>query len=148
MELKEKLEAVKTKFNKAAHTWIDDRIDDFTRNNPQLKTVSTYLKRGAKNYLLKEDKKINELIDGLSLFICDENGNIDVNMLFDDFIEMFNSMEEREFNLVILKCNLGSWAMKIEIPNNLLTNLVFGNMGYIRITSGDLVELKELFIAE
>ena len=99
MELKEKLEAVKTKFNRAAHTWIDDRIDDFTRNNPQLKTVSTYLKRGAKNYLLKEDKKINELIDGLSLFICDENGNIDVNMLFDDFIEMFNSMEEREFNL-------------------------------------------------
>ena len=148
MELKEKLEAVKTKFNKAAHTWIDDRIDDFTRNNPQLKTVSTYLKRGAKNYLLKEDKKINELIDGLSLFICDENGNIDVNMLFDDFIEMFNSMEEREFNLGILIGNLGSGAMKIEIPNNLLTNLVFGNMGYIRITSGDLVELKELFITE
>ena len=148
MELKEKLEAVKTKFNRAAHTWIDDRIDDFTRNNPQLKTVSTYLKRGAKNYLLKEDKKINELIDGLSLFICDENGNIDVNMLFDDFIEMFNSMEEREFNLDILKGNLGSGAMKIEIPNNLLTNLVFGNMGYIRITSGDLVELKKLFITE
>lgn len=148
MELKEKLEAVKTKFNRAAHTWIDDRIDDFTRNNPQLKTVSTYLKRGAKNYLLKEDKKINELIDGLSLFICNENGNIDVNMLFDDFIEMFNSMEEREFNLGILKGNLGSGAMKIEIPNNLLTNLVFGNMGYIRITSGDLVDLKELFIAE
>lgn len=148
MELKEKLEAVKTKFNKAAHTWIDDRIDDFTRNNPQLKTVSTYLKRGAKNYLLKEDKKINELIDGLSLFICDENGNIDVNMLFDDFIEIFNSMEEREFNLGILKGYLGSGAMKIEIPNNLLTNLVFGNMGYIRITSGDLVELKKLFITE
>ena len=148
MELKEKLEAVKTKFNKAAHTWIDDRIDDFTRNNPQLKTVSTYLKRGAKNYLLKEDKKINELIDGLSLFICDENGNIDVNMLFDDFIEIFNSMEEREINLCIHKGNLGSGAMKIEIPNNLLTNLVFGNMGYIRITSGDLVELKKLFITE
>ena len=48
----------------------------------------------------------------------------------------------------ILKGNLGSGAMKIEIPNNLLTNLVFGNMGYIRITSGDLVELKELFITE
>ena len=98
--------------------------------------------------MLKEDKKINELIDGLSLFICDENGNIDVNMLFDDFIEIFNSMEEREFNLGILKGNLGSGAMKIEIPNNLLTNLVFGNMGYIRITSGDLVELKKLFITE
>ena len=67
---------------------------------------------------------------------------------FDDFIEMFNSMEEREFNLGILKGNLGSGAMKIEIPNNLLTNLVFGNMGYIRITSGDLVELKKLFITE
>ena len=63
----------------------------------------------SKNYLLKEDKKINELIDGLSLFI----GNIDVNMLFDDFIEMFNSMEEREFNLGILKGNLGSGAIQI-----------------------------------
>lgn len=146
MELKEKLEAVKTRFNKAAHIWIDDRIDDFTRNNPQLKTVSTYLKRGAKNYLLKEDKKINELIDGLSLFICDENGNIDASTLFDDVIEMFNSMEEREFSQGIFKGTFGAGSLKIAIPNNPVMSLIFGDMGYIRITSGDLIELKELFM--
>lgn len=146
MEPAEKLRALKDKFHESLHTWIDDRIDDFASKNPRLKTVSTYMKRGAKNYLSRESDKIDGYIDSAALFICDENGNIDVNMLFDDFIEIFNSMEEKEFNLGILKGNLGSGAMKIEIPNNLLTNLVFGNMGYIRIASGDLVELKELFM--
>ena len=77
MEAKEKLLDFKDKAINSLETWVDGRIDDFVTQNPNLKTASIYMKRGAKNYLARERGKIENTIDNAALFICDEEGNID-----------------------------------------------------------------------
>ena len=78
MEAKKSITEIKDKMADSLLLWIDDRIDTLVEANPKLKVASVYLKRGAKNYIAKERDNLNTMIDNASLFLCDENGNIDM----------------------------------------------------------------------
>lgn len=147
MEVKDKLIGFKDKAIDSIGTWIDGRIDDFVAQNPNMKVASVYMKRGAKNYLARERGRIENTIDNASLFICDEEGNIDADMLFDDMLKMFKDMEETPFGKGMFQGTVGKGVIRFKLPENPVFNLMFGNTGAIRITEADLLELKELFNA-
>ena len=54
MEAKKNITELKDKLADSLQLWIDERIDGLVSNNPQLKVASVYLKRGAKNFLAKQ----------------------------------------------------------------------------------------------
>lgn len=147
MEAKEKLLDFKDKAINSLETWVDGRIDDFVTQNPNLKTASIYMKRGAKNYLARERGKIENTIDNAALFICDEEGNIDADMLFKDMMTMFREMEETTFGKGLVQGTIGKGIIRFKLPDNPIFNLMFGNTGAIKITEADFIELKELFNA-
>lgn len=145
MEAKEKLLDLKNKTIDLLEVWIDGRIDDFVAQNPNLKIASVYMKRGAKNYLARERGKIENVIDNAALFICDEQGNIDADMLFKDMMTMFREMDETPFGKGLVQGTVGKGIIRLKLPDNPIFNLMFGNTGAIKITEADFLELKELF---
>lgn len=145
MEAKDKLISLKNKMVDSLEVWADNRIDDFVSQNPNLKVASVYMKRGAKNYLARERDKIENVIDNASLFICDEDGNIDADMLFKDMMTMFKDMDETPFGKGFLQGTIGKGMIRFKLPDNPVFNLMFGNTGAIKITEADFIELKDLF---
>lgn len=144
MEAKKNITELKDKFIDSMQLWADDRIDDFVANNPKLKVASVYLKRGAKNFLAKQKEGMGNMIDNAALFICDENGNVDADLLFNDMLAMFREMEEIPFGKGLIRGSIGKGVVRLTLPDNPLTNILFGDTGAIRITDTDLIELKKL----
>lgn len=147
MEVKENLLDFKDRAIDSLETWIDGRIDDFVSQNPNFRVASIYMKRGAKNYLSREREKIENTIDKAALFLCDEEGNIDSDMLFKDMMTMFRDMEETPFGKGLFQGTIGKGTIRLKLPDNPVFNLMFGNTGAIKITEADFIELKELFNA-
>lgn len=146
MEAKRNITELKDKLSESLQTWIDSRIDGLVSANPKLKVASVYLKRGAKNFIAKENASINDMIDNASLFLCDENGNIDADMLFNDVLAMFREMDEMPFGKGFIRGTIGKGAIRFALPDNPVTNIMFGNTGAIKITDADLIELKKLLV--
>lgn len=128
----------------AFRIWIEERVDSLAESNPRLKVASVYLKRGARNYISRERGEISGMIDNVSLFLCDENGNIDTDMLLDDLMQMFRDMEEVPFGAGLVRGTFGNGAIRFVLPDNPVINLLFGDIGAIKITDSDLLELKNL----
>lgn len=124
--------------------WIDGRINGLAESYPNLKVASVYLKRGAKNYIIRERERIDAMIDNASLFICDENGNIDADTLFADLMRMFRDMDEMPFGYGVIQGTIGKGIIRFALPDNALTNVLFGDTGAIRITEADITELKKM----
>ena len=144
MQLKDKTLELKDKVVKSLHTWMDDRIDQFVIGNPSLVPVRKYLKRGVSNLLTRESDRIGKGIEDLMLFIADENGNYDVNMLFADALSLFKTMPETPFDMGLLHGTIGSGILRIQLPDSPLVSLFMGNVGAINLREEDFLKLKEI----
>lgn len=144
MEAKGKELELKDKVVSSLHKWADDRISQFVSGNPALAPVEKYLKRGVTNMLNRESQKIEDGIDNLMLFIADENGNYDMDMFFDDALSMFKSMPETPFDMGLLHGTVGNGVVRVQLPDNPLVSLFMGNMGAVKITGDDFMELKSI----
>lgn len=124
--------------------WSEYKIDELFPGRPQTKVM---LKRGLNNYLSKSDDKLNNMIDKSLLFITDEKGTIDTDTAMDMFIDLFKEMDIQEYRMGMIPITIGKGEIVAEIPHHPLLDMVVGNLGKVRITSTDLLELKELFNA-
>ena len=129
-------------FKAAIQEWVEYRIDELFPNKPQTKVL---LKRGLNNYLSKADGKLNGMIDNSLLFITDENGTIDTDVAIDMFVDMFKEMDIQEYKIGMIPITVGKGEIVAELPQNPLLDMVVGNLGKVKITSADFLELKELF---
>lgn len=129
-------------FKTAIQEWVEYRIDELFPNKPQTKVL---LKRGLNNYLSKADGKLNGMIDNSLLFITDENGAIDTDVAIDMFVDMFKEMDIQEYKIGMIPITVGKGEIVAELPHNPLLDMVVGNLGKVKITSADFLELKELF---
>ena len=125
--------------------WMESKIDALCADRPRLKSASVYLKRGLNNWLDREDMRINKMVDNSLLFITDENGNIDVDVVMEDLIRMFREMDTRETMIGVFPVEYGKGEVRITIPHNPMLDLVFGDLGSVRITADDIMEIKGLF---
>lgn len=135
---------LKKKLLDSADFWVEQRIDDLVERNPRMSVASVYLKRGARNWLSKERDTISKAMDGVSLFIADGDGNVNTDTLFEDLLSLFTAMEEMPYDYGMVSGTIGKGKIRIDIPDNILTNILFGNSDAVTITSDDIKELKEL----
>lgn len=139
---------LKDKLLDSLDLWLEERIDDMIKDNTTLAVPSVYLKRGCHNIINKYEGKISEGIDNAALFLTDENGNIDAKTIFEDIMKIFSSMEETSFDLGIIKGIVGKGKVSLTLPDNILTNIVFGSNKAITLNENDFLELKDLLLEE
>lgn len=89
----------KEKLLESVDVWADARIDDMVKANQMLAIPSVYMKRAAHNIISKYKDNWDKSIDNATLFLADENGNIDVNTIFEDMMQMLKSVEDYKFDV-------------------------------------------------
>ena len=145
MELKQQALELKSRLVNSVEIWAEERIDTFASANTAFKPLAKYLKRGVHNILVQKDKDITEKIEGFMLFVTDETGNYNKEELFDDMMNVFKTMKPYRFEQGFLRGTIGAGSILVELPDNGLMNLVFGETNAIRITEADFLELKSIF---
>lgn len=145
--IKENIAELTGNIKVAMRNWANGKIDELAADRPKLKAASVYLKRGLNNYMEREDKRINSIVDGISLFVADKEGNIDTDMLIDDAVSMFREMDINFAEIGIFGIEYGKGAVKINIPHNFFLDMIFGELGQIKITADDLLEIKQMISA-
>lgn len=141
---KEDLNKLKGNLKSSIQSWAEEKIDTLCVEKPSLKPASVYLKRGLDNWLDKEDERINKTVDQLAFFVGDKNGTINSDMLIDDAVTMFKAMDKQQTQVGAFVIEYGKGEVTVSIPHNFLLDMVFGNLGQIRFTADDLLEIKEL----
>lgn len=144
MYLKEETARLTDDMKDAIRKWAYGKIDELSASRPRLKAASVYLKRGLNNYLEREDKRINSMVDGLTMFVADKDGYIDTDMLIDDAVTMFKEMDVAHAEIGSFGIDYGKGAVTVSIPHNVFLDMIFGDLGKITITADDLLEIKAL----
>lgn len=145
MYVKEETSTFKADLKANMQAWAEDKIDKLGETRPKLKAASVYMKRGLSNWLDREDMRIDHMVDNLLLFVTDEKGNIDTDVIIDDLIKMFKDMDVNKAKVGFLDVEYGKGEVKINIPHNPMLDLIFGDLGQVKITSEDILEIKEMF---
>ena len=140
-ELKEKLLT-------SLDLWADARISDMVKENPALAIPSVYMKRASHNIIAKHKDSWGKSIDNATLFIADEDGNIDADTIFSDLMQMLANISNYEFDLGFIKGRIDGGALVIDLPDNIITTILFGSKKSISFTKEDFEELKSLITAE
>ena len=140
-ELKEKLLT-------SLDLWADARISDMVKENPALAIPSVYMKRASHNIIAKHKDSWGKSIDNATLFIADEDGNIDADTIFSDLMQMLENISNYEFDLGFIKGRIDGGALIIDLPDNIITTILFGSKKSISLTKDDFEELRSLITAE
>ena len=140
-ELKEKLLT-------SLDLWADARISDMVKENPTLAIPSVYMKRASHNIIARHKDSWGKSIDNATLFIADEDGNIDADTIFSDLMQMLENISNYEFDLGFIKGRIDGGALVIDLPDNIITTILFGSKKSISFTKTDFEELKSLITAE
>lgn len=140
-ELKEKLLT-------SLDLWADARISDMVKENPALAIPSVYMKRASHNIIAKNKESWGKSIDNATLFIADEDGNIDADTIFSDLMQMLENISNYEFDLGFIKGRIDGGVLAIDLPDNIITTILFGSKKSINFTKDDFEELKSLITAE
>lgn len=140
-ELKEKLLT-------SLDLWADARISDMVKENPALVIPSVYMKRASHNIIAKHKDSWGKSIDNATLFIADEDGNIDADTIFSDLMQMLENISNYEFDLGFIKGRIDGGALVIDLPDNIITTILFGSKKSISFTKADFEELRSLVTAE
>ena len=140
-ELKEKLLT-------SLDLWADARISDMVKGNPALAIPSVYMKRASHNIIAKHKDSWGKSIDNATLFIADEDGNIDADTIFSDLMQMLENISNYEFDLGFIKGRIDGGVLSIDLPDNIITTILFGSKKSISFTKYDFEELRSLVTAE
>lgn len=144
MYLKEETAKLTADIKKSVKMWGEKKIDELCAERPRMKAASVYLKRGLNNWLDREEARVDEMVSTLTLFAADKEGNIDTNTLIDDAVNVFREMEVNYTKVGAFGVEYGKGAVTISIPHNILLDMIFGNLGQVKITADDLLELRKL----
>ena len=128
--------------------WADARISEMVKENPALAIPSVDMKRAAHNIIAKNKDSWGKSIDNATLFISDEDGNIDADTIFADLIHMLANISNYEVDFGFVKCRINGGTLSIDLPDNIITTILFGSKKSISFTKTDFEELKSLITAE
>ena len=139
---------LKEKLLTSLDLWADARISDMVKENPALAIPSVYMKRASHNIIAKHKDSWGKSIDNATLFIADEDGNIDADTIFSDLMQMLENISNYEFDLGFIKGRIDVGTLSIDLPDNIITTILFGSKKSISFTKTDFEELKSLITAE
>ena len=121
------------------------KVDALCEQRPKLKNASVYIKRGITNWIAREDAKIDSMIDNTLLFITDEKGEINMDIVLNDLMTFFKNMDVQETVVNGFTIEYGAGEVNIYIPHNPFLDVIFGDLGKVSINADDILEIKSLF---
>lgn len=122
--------------------WAGEKIDALFPNKPQTRVI---LKRGLRNYLAKEDEKIDGMISGAMVFIGDENGEVNTDSAIDLLVSLFKEMDVSEYKLGFVSATVGKGEIALNLPHHPVLDMIVGDLGKVTIKADDILEIKSLF---
>lgn len=140
------IEAFKSDMLGGLHRWLDSMVGELCDGNRMPIALAPYLKRGVNNAMHRYDTKLQSYIDTATMFIADENGNIDSRNFITDVVQMFRSMPQRGTQIGGMRITYGEGTIEAQLPDNWLTRML-GDVGTIRITAEDIDRLASELIA-
>ena len=140
--------ALKEKLHTYLDLWADVRISDMVKENPALAIPSVYMKRASHNIIAKNKDSWGKSIDNATIFIADEDGNIDTDTIFSDIMQMRENISNYEFDFGFINGRIDGGTLSIDLPDNIITTILFGSKKSISFTKTDFEELKSLVTAE
>lgn len=144
MNLKTDLSAAKKHIGDAIEDWALSVVDNMTAGKPKMQVAAVYMKNGIRNYIRWKSDELGSAIDGLAMFLGDEDGNIDFDKLTSDAISIIDEIDEQPFSMGFLGGTIGKGKIRIAIPDNILTRAVFGDTGAIALDASDIKSLFSL----
>lgn len=138
----EDISKFKGQLKSALQQWGNNKIDEVFPNKPQIKA---FAKNGLNNIMARCDEKLNKWIDTFMVFAASENGTIDTDQVVDMAAEMFKELEPHVYQLEFMDIEIGRGEVAFHLPQNMLFDLLLGKSGTIKLTTDDLLELKEMF---
>ena len=142
-----KIEELKEKLLTSVDLWADARIDEMVKGNPMLAIPSVYMKRAAHNVIAKKKDSWGKQLDNATIFLADENGEINADSIFGDLMEMLKSIEDYHFDLGIVHGHIGDGTIAIDLPDNIVTTILLGSKRSLTFNAEDFEELKNLVTA-
>lgn len=139
-----KAENLKESLTGAVTEWAEGKLAELSAEHPKIKVVKTYLMNGLRNYMSRHDDEITKWTESMSLFLPQQDGCIDSDMLVDDAIRLLVQTEKTDIRVAGMDVSVGGGEITASLPDTLVANYLFGRLGRIRITADDLVELKGL----
>lgn len=139
---------LKEKMLTSLDLWADARISDMVKENPALAIPSVYMKRASHNIIAKHKDSWGKSIDNATLFIADEDGNIDADTIFSDLMQMLENISDYKFDFGFIKGRIDDGVIAIDLPDNIVTTILFGSKKSISFAKEDFEELKNLLTAE
>lgn len=139
MELKEKLPD-------AILHWADERIDDAARQNAALAIPGVYMKRAAHNMVGLYKDKLDGMLDDAGLFLADGQGNINAQTVADDAVALLSALPESDFTVGSLCGTVGNGKLTIAMPENVITNILFGSKKTLVFGADDLLKLRDAIV--
>ena len=127
----------------AIQQWGEEKIDALFPGKPQMRVMA---KRGFDNLLTRYDQRMNTAIDTALLFVGDKNGTIDSDTAIDMLVSLFQEMDVHKYSAWGIDMCVGKGAITIDLPHQPMIALFVGNLGQIKFTAEDLLELKDMFI--
>lgn len=143
MNLLENIETTKGHVVEAVEKWADNIIDDFA-NRFHIVPLAAYIKRGVKNHMAQKSDNISGMLKDAAMFICDENGNCDIETVTDDLLTMLRTM--KPVQLPFLHGTVGEGKIKFSLPNIPVITPILGGTTEITINEQDLTELRRILI--
>ena len=140
------IDAFKADMLGGLHRWLDSMVNELCDGNRMPLVLAPYLKRGVNNAMIRYDTKLQSYIDTATMFVADENGNIDSRNFITDAVQMFRSMPQRGTQIGGMRITYGEGTIEAQLPDNWLTRLL-GDVGTIRITAEDIDRLASELIA-
>ena len=134
------IDAFKADMLGGLHRWLDSMVNELCDGNRMPMALAPYLKRGINNAMIRYDAKLQSYIDTATMFIADENGNIDSRNFITDAVQMFRAMPQRGTQIGGMRITYGEGTIEAQLPDNWLTRML-GDVGTIRITAEDIDRL-------
>ena len=132
----------KGKVKTAIQQWGEQKIDALFPNKAQLRV---FAKRGFDNLLERHDARINKAIDTAMLFVADKHGCIDSDVAIDMLVDLFKEMEVQKYDLFGISVGVGKGAVTLDFPHHFVYDMLIGNLGQVKFTAEDFLELKGMF---
>lgn len=136
--------AVKKRVADALEEWALSVVDSFTSGSPKLTMAGVYIKNGIRNYRKMKEVEIDKMIDDVALFIADKDGEVNFDKVMSDLGQFVDDTQEMSMELGALSATIGNGAIKIHLPNNVFTRMVFGDHNAIVLKEADFRALKAL----
>ncbi len=139
----EDLTKFKGEIKTAMQHWGEAKIDELF---PGKAAAKTFMKNGLNNVMNRYDQQMNQYIDYLFMFVANEKGVVDSDVMVDTMAGMFREIDPvQQYRFGMVDVTVGKGELGIHLPDNMFLNMLVGNRGVIKFTAEDILDFKNLF---